>query len=153
MPSGRRLAGRHPAGPRHLEPPQSNPGLALELFEALAPRTAERGPDRRWELVQGIGLAQLALRRSEEAVGTWKEAIVISEATSEPADNEMRSRYNLACAYSLLGRLDEAFEALVQAYASGPPEAVAELKTDAKEDADLANLRRDPRWKDLYGGE
>jgi len=50
--------------------------------------------------------------------------------------------YNLACSLSLLGRIDEAFEALEQAVAKGYRE-VDHLMSDS----DLASLRRDPRFE------
>lgn len=54
------------------------------------------------------------------------------------------ARYNLACAYGLLGMRDEAFALLRQLQAVGTPEALHQV-VKAKTDADLAALQLDPR--------
>ncbi|MHC4415577.1 MAG: TPR end-of-group domain-containing protein [Planctomycetota bacterium] len=52
--------------------------------------------------------------------------------------------YNLACAYALTGRIDEAFEALEAARASG-----FDLGEQIMTDSDLDSLRDDPRFNKL----
>ena len=55
--------------------------------------------------------------------------------------------YNLACAEAMLGEADEALEHLRLAIESRPEAAEC-----AREDADLASLRDDPRFAELLGG-
>ncbi len=52
--------------------------------------------------------------------------------------------YNLACSYTLLGKVNRAFDALKRAIALG----YRDLEHMQK-DADLENLRNDLRWTDL----
>ena len=52
--------------------------------------------------------------------------------------------YNLACAYALSGRTDEAFDALEEARAVG-----FDLKSQITSDGDLDSLRDDPRFQRL----
>ena len=54
------------------------------------------------------------------------------------------SWYNLACSYSLLGRLDEAVEALRRAIAQGYADF-----SYLQQDPDLANLRRSPHFREF----
>lgn len=54
--------------------------------------------------------------------------------------------YNVACLESLLGRSEEAFEALAPAVAGWPP-----FRELAAGDDDLASLRDDPRFEALVG--
>jgi tetratricopeptide (TPR) repeat protein len=97
-----------------------------------------------------MGLAQLTLGQREEAIATWKECIELAGKTTQPVEFGANSNYNLACAYSLLGRLDEAFAALEAAFGMGESEEVAGLREHALQDPDLANLRQDARWPRLY---
>jgi tetratricopeptide (TPR) repeat protein len=55
--------------------------------------------------------------------------------------------YNLACAEALLGEADEAMGHLGRAIDSRP-----EAAEWAREDADLASIRDDPRFEELLGG-
>jgi len=50
--------------------------------------------------------------------------------------------YNLACSYSLLGRVDESLESLRQAFSRGYNDL-----TYLQKDADLATLRRSPKFR------
>ena len=52
--------------------------------------------------------------------------------------------YNLACAEAMLGESDEALAHLEQAIAARPS-----LAEDAREDADFASIRDDPRFAEL----
>lgn len=52
--------------------------------------------------------------------------------------------YNVACSYALLGRLDEAIEALRRAFQLGYTDLAFLSK-----DADLANLRRSPKFREF----
>jgi len=54
--------------------------------------------------------------------------------------------YNLACFEARFGDADTAFEHLRRAVASAP----AEVRGYAREDRDLASLRDDPHWQELF---
>ena len=54
--------------------------------------------------------------------------------------------YNLACAYSLAGKLDEAFAALKRCAEKGDWDRYWK---HANGDPDVEAMRADPRWKEL----
>jgi tetratricopeptide (TPR) repeat protein len=54
------------------------------------------------------------------------------------------AHYNRACAYALIGNKDKSFELLNIAIEKG-----YDSKTDFENDADLASLKSDARWKQL----
>ena len=56
------------------------------------------------------------------------------------------AHYNLACSWSLLGKTSRAVPALKKAIKLGYRDF-----DHMREDPDLENLRRDPRWDDLVG--
>jgi adenylate cyclase len=93
---------------------------------------------RAWEADRDV-LAQLEAGRPEEAKR------LVTEALDRYEDRSVLL-YNLACAEALLGETDGALEHLREAIA-GEPKA-AEW---AREDADLASLRDDPRFAELLG--
>ncbi len=127
-----------------------NPALALSAALLAEKHFDSFEPEDRWNLIHYRGLAELNLGANEEAIPTWKRAIDLSKATANAAESESNSRYNLTCAYAKLGRLDEAFAELKLSFAVGVGEKVAKLKEWAKEDGDLAAMRKDPRWLELY---
>ena len=71
----------------------------------------------------------------------YKEAVKAYKRAEEMNVNPATTRYNLACAYSLLGKLDEAFAWLDKSIESGF-NTVAYVAGDT----DLDNLRQDPRF-------
>ena len=93
---------------------------------------------RAWEADRDV-LAQLEAGRPEEAKR------LVTQALDRYEDRSVLL-YNLACAEALLGETDEALEHLREAIAGEPK--VAEW---AREDADLASLRDDPRFEELHG--
>lgn len=131
---------------------QENPELALRALMLAKEAAGEDTFDAagQWQIASGIGLAQLKLGKLEEAVPTWKKAIELAAATEDAAGLAMNAWYNLACAYSLLGRFDEAFDALKKSFDVGGDEQVRQLKAHGIEDPDLENMRKDERWKELY---
>jgi tetratricopeptide (TPR) repeat protein len=122
--------------------------IGLRALEAALKNAPEGGfeADAAWELYFHLGLAQLTLKQREEAVPTWLKAIELAPKTQSPQDNESLCHYNLACAYALLGKLDEAFASLKRSAATGSAEHVANLKSHGQTDPDLESLRADPRW-------
>lgn len=102
--------------------------------------------DGMWQAVSALGMAQLLDEAREPAVTTWKRAIALAEKTSQAATLGANSWYNLACAYSLLGRLDEAFDALGKSLSMPEAENRSQLREHAQTDPDLEAMRKDPRW-------
>jgi len=128
--------------------------LELAYLSALA---ANRAVDdsipatEDWQISYLLGHAQLKTGRNEEAVVTWKRGIELAKSFDEPAGPGAISHYNLACAYSLLGRNKEAFRELDTALALEKRGGKSELRENAIEDPDLVNLRADVRWKKRFG--
>lgn len=136
------------------DPRFKNPYFALRVLELAKEKlgTEDLNADAKWQLNSGIGLAQLTMGKHEEAIPTWEKCIELAKETSDPANFLGNSDYNLACAYALLGRLDEAYGALTSCFEKGDEAQVAGLKKHAKEDPDLEKMRTDERWKDVVGG-
>ena len=83
------------------------------------------------------GYASLQARDFENGIQAFRKTI---EMNYRPAT----SAYNIACAYSLQGNADAAFEWLGRAEAAG-----FKLRDYVDDDDDLDKLHRDPRWKEL----
>jgi len=127
----------------------NNPAVGLAVLrraQACAKPDTFDG-NQNWTLLQGMGLAQLLVGEREQSITTWKAAIEGAAKTEDPKSSEGNARYNLACAYSLLGRLDEAFEELKKSFDL----AGAQLRQHSLQDPDLENMRKDPRWAELSG--
>ncbi len=73
----------------------------------------------------------------EKAIDAHKKAAAFDETRGI-------SLYNLACAYSLTGRIDEAMEVLHASHEAG-----FDLEDLIEDDSDLDNLREDPRFMKL----
>ena len=132
--------------------PMKNPARALELSLKAKAKAADFPPDAKWQVTSRIGLAQLLTGKVKEAIPTWKEAIELAKSTSQPEGLGANSHYNMACAYSLDSQLDEAFAHLKKSFDMGLADQVAMLKKHAQGDPDLENMRKDERWKELFGG-
>lgn len=85
-------------------------------------------------LLAQIGTFHLLKKDYTKAVSWLKQAIA-ANANYAPA------HYNLACAYALTGKADEALDELAKAIA-----LEARYRKMAKDDPDLASLRNDPRF-------
>jgi tetratricopeptide (TPR) repeat protein len=85
-----------------------------------------------------------ALGNSYTARGYYEKGLFVDRklATLCPADPVVY--YNLACSYSLIGELDEAFKSLDQAVKLGYND-VQHMSADP----DLKNLRSDPRYAEI----
>jgi len=76
--------------------------------------------------------------------GFFEEGLKVDLHLSKLKPDDPVVHYNLACSYSLLGKLDEALEALKKAILLG-----YENFSYILEDKDLRNLRDDRRFKQL----
>ena len=79
--------------------------------------------------------------------GQWDKGLKIDKRLARLCPDNPLVFYNLACSYSLMSRLDEAFAALTKAVKLG--------YDDAKwltNDPDLENLRKDSRFEAIRNG-
>ncbi len=76
--------------------------------------------------------------------GQWDKGLQIDERLAKLCADNPLVFYNLACSYSLLKRVDEAFAALNQAIQLGYQDARWLTR-----DPDLDNLRRDNRFEKI----
>jgi len=76
--------------------------------------------------------------------GRHRDALVVDRRLVALRPRDPVAHYNLACSYSNLGRLNQGFAALKKALALGFRDV-----DQIEDDADLENLRRDPRWDQL----
>ena len=136
----------------YMQEPNPIVPLAMKALKAAQAREDELEDGDRYMLYRTLGFAQLKAKAYEPAVGTWTKVAEIAAKADNPSA-ESNAHYNLACALSLLERLDEGFEALKAALEKAPEAQGAELKKHAQEDPDLANLRADPRWAEVAGGD
>jgi hypothetical protein len=149
---------------RHLDDPQLLLSAGYEYISgqnfgqthtALAARVLKRArriatqetytPEERWALYEFGGGALLSppLRKAEEAMEWLRQAEKAAKAVPQgTAERAAQSAYNLACACSLAGKLDEGFAALRRAYAEIKPVVDEHVSSDK----DLENLRKDERW-------
>jgi tetratricopeptide (TPR) repeat protein len=109
------------------------------------------GPDELWALHENMGLATLELRKLDVAIEWLVKSEQLAEKVTEGASGARngQSSYNLACAYALASKIDEALAALDRCVAKGflkEPENVNHMKVDT----DLDNLHKDPRWEAYF---
>ena len=76
--------------------------------------------------------------------GQWEKGLQIDQRLAKLCADNPLVFYNLACSYSLLNRVDEAFAALDQAIQLGYNDARWLTR-----DPDLNNLRRDNRFEKI----
>ena len=96
----------------------------------------------------GLAILSPPLRDPERAVSWHLKAEKAAKGLPEEhrAGSAAVSAYNVACAYSLMEKKDEAFAALERSfgYTPGKPPVT---KEHLNKDPDLDNLRGDERWK------
>jgi tetratricopeptide (TPR) repeat protein len=126
----------------------ARPLIAEELLrraiENLPGSPLERKPDGVLGLHTSMAIAQMKLKRYDDAVATLTKCLDLATKTDRPGPQGASVQYNLACAYSLAGKLDEAFAALEKAYPAA--EWAPTTVEHAKKDEDLENCRKDARW-------
>lgn len=83
-----------------------------------------------------LGMVRLSLQQFESAIEALQKNIALT--------NNPIAMYNVACAYARLNDKEKALEWLNKAVSNGLPPGV-----NLAEDADLANLREDPRFIEL----
>jgi tetratricopeptide (TPR) repeat protein len=76
--------------------------------------------------------------------GLYEKGLAIDLRLTQLRGSDVLTWYNLACSYSLLNRVDEAFEALQRAIALG----YADLEY-LRKDPDLTNFRHSPKYRTL----
>ncbi|MFT7667738.1 MAG: tetratricopeptide (TPR) repeat protein [Planctomycetota bacterium] len=76
--------------------------------------------------------------------GQWNKGLTVDLQLVAVVPESSTVRYNLACSYALLGRIDEAFDALNTAVDLGYDEDLF-----MAEDSDLEALRNDQRFRTL----
>jgi tetratricopeptide (TPR) repeat protein len=89
----------------------------------------------------------MALGNDYTQRGLFEKGLGVDKRLCELRQRDPIIHYNLACSYSLLGRIDESIQALEQAIAFG----YVDLRY-VQQDPDLENLRRDPRYVALLEG-
>ena len=77
--------------------------------------------------------------------GLYEEGLMMDKRLVSLRPEDPIAHYNLACSFSLLGNIEEAFKHLRQAVLLGYSDLSYIL-----EDKDLANLRRDVRFDDIF---
>jgi tetratricopeptide (TPR) repeat protein len=123
----------------------------ISLREQKPARTKERKEDVQFEIRFFEGIAQRdpdyveALQVLGDAytkTGQWEKGLEIDQRLARLSPNNPLVFYNLACSYSIMNRVDEAFAALKRAVKLGYDDAQWLNK-----DPDLKNLRSDRRFE------
>jgi|SRR5687767_11529826 len=104
---------------------------AAKSYEAII--AAEPGNARAW---YQLGMSRFSLQQFEAAIAAWRKNI---DLTKNPS-----AMYNVACAYSRLNQKAKAIEWLEKAF-DNKFSPFANIAADP----DLANLREEPRFKEL----
>jgi transcriptional regulator GlxA family with amidase domain len=103
---------------------------AMNIYRALI--AANPGDAEAW---LNLGRTLHTLKRYDEAIAAHLEA-----AKGEP--QRANALFNLACAYALLGKRDEAIDTAAKAFDAG-----FKIRYYYESDSDLASVREDPRFK------
>ena len=119
--------------------------LLRRAIDGLPGSPLARNPSGVLETHSRLAIAQMKLKKYDESVATLTKCLDLAAKTDKPGPDAAVVQYNIACAWSLAGKLDDAFTALEKAF---PAAAWAPTPLDhAKQDEDLANCRKDPRWE------
>jgi hypothetical protein len=119
--------------------------LLVRAIENLPGSPLSRKPAGVLQVHSQLAIAQMKLKKYDASAATLTKCLELATKTERPGPDGASVQYNLACAHSLAGRLDDAFAALEKAFpaAAWAPTTVEHAKTDE----DLANCRKDPRWQ------
>ncbi len=127
--------------------------LAKRAIASLAGSRLESKPAAALQLHVTLSHAQMKLSKYDDALATLTKCVELAGKTDTAGPSGATVQYDLACCYSLMGRLDDAFAALDKAWARaadwGPPVKDEDLKADK----DLENCRKDPRWAKFLAGK
>ena len=115
---------------RRFEQPQE--AFDIRFLEDLLARVGEEA-----DILTHLGYLYTNAGRHNDALAVDRRLVAL-----RPRDP--LAHYNLACSYSNLGRINHGFDVLRKALSLGFRDV-----EHMQEDADLANLRRDPRWGEL----
>src|SRR5262245_36724739 len=110
--------------------------LGLEFLAGILETEIERHPGNLAARIE-LGHVYTRAKRFEEGLAVDLE--LVRQAPRDPT-----VRFNLACSYALLGRKEEALEALEQAVSLGYRDFAHLLA-----DEDLATLREEPRFREI----
>jgi len=97
--------------------------------------------------------AQMRQRKFDEALATLTTCVELAKKTDTSGPSGASVQYDLACCFSLMGRLDDAFAALERAWARAADWGPPATDDDLKGDKDLENCRKDPRWTKFLAGK
>jgi Flp pilus assembly protein TadD len=86
------------------------------------------------------------LAHAYTAAGRIEDGLAADRRLADLLPRDPRVRYNLACSCALVGRIDEALEALAHACELGFDDL-----TLLQRDHDLDALRADPRYREIEG--
>lgn len=139
----------HSAGEKYLQdvPPRLSiaEGLLRRSVAALPGSRLERSPTAMMVVNRSLGNCLLQEKKFEEGLGFLQKALEFAAKTDSFGPDQAAVHYDIACAYSQLGKLDEAFATLTKAFAN--PNFPPPVPDDhLKKDPDLENCRKDPRW-------
>lgn len=117
--------------------------IAMVLYERNKSNEAEKYilselkpiPEKRYRYIQ-LANQLYQLKKYKESASIYEAALKIQAHGSD--------YYNMACAYSLMGNKDKAFDALHKAADNGYA-----VRADFENDGDLASLKADERWATL----
>ncbi|MCP3984173.1 MAG: tetratricopeptide repeat protein [bacterium] len=123
---------------------RSAAALGDSLYDAADYTAAIEAYERATTLDPEDGESMFGLGISHHYLGRYSEAAAIYRKTIRFRKSRAYALYNLACAESLTGNLDDAFDALGKALDAGFPNTEAVLT-----DTDLDNLRGTPRFDRL----
>lgn len=130
------------SGAAYLNERDPIPALAAGLLER-ARKLGEFEADDRFRLFLFGGRAYAALGRHADAIEWFGLAEKINV---EDKELTRTAAYELACACSVAGKLDDGFAALRRAFKEGLVVSKARLSNEKA----LGNLRKDPRWEKFW---
>jgi tetratricopeptide (TPR) repeat protein len=111
-------------------PPEEDLEFEIRFFEGVVRR------DR--DFIEALQILGDAYTKT----GQWEKGLKIDRRLARLCPDNPLVFYNLACSYSVMGKLDEAFAALDKAIKLGYHDA-----RWLAQDPDLENLRRDSRFE------
>jgi tetratricopeptide (TPR) repeat protein len=139
------LAADAPAGGKRANPSQqATPQEALAFYRKLDWPRAVKAYENLLEVNPYNGLYWYNYAYALHSLKRYDDAIKAAERSVKLGHQPMTGLYNIACAYALLGKTDEALTWLQKALDAG-------FRSDdtLRTDSDLDSLRSDPRFKDL----